>query len=56
MHFSVPTTGVKTLEGSYLENVETRPDIMVMNEFDKAAKGQDQQLEAAIRELIKEVK
>lgn len=56
MHFSVPTTGVKTLEGQYLENVETKPDIMVMNEFDKAAKGRDQQLEAAIGELIKEVK
>lgn len=56
MHFSVPTIGVKDLEGRYLENVETKPDIMVMNDFDKVAKGQDQQLEAAIRELIKELK
>lgn len=56
LHFSVPTVGVKDLEGRYLENVETKPDIMVMNDFDKVAKGQDQQLEKAIRELIKELK
>ena len=56
MHFSVPTVGVKDMEGRYLENVSTQPDILVMNEFDKVAKGQDQQLEAAIRELIKDLK
>lgn len=56
MHFSVPTVGVKDLRGRYLENVTTQPDIIVMNEFDKVAKGQDQQLEAAIRELIKDIK
>lgn len=56
MHFSVPTTGVKDLQGRYLENVSTQPDIQVMNEFGKAAKGQDQQLEAAVRELIKDIK
>jgi C-terminal processing protease CtpA/Prc len=56
MHFSVPTVGVKDLQGRYLENVSTQPDIQVMNEFDKVAAGQDQQLEAAIRELIKDLK
>ncbi|MRG46116.1 peptidase S41 [Chitinophaga sp. SYP-B3965] len=56
MHFSVPTVGVKDLQGKYLENVSTQPDITVMNEFDKVARGQDQQLEAAIRELIKDIK
>lgn len=56
MHFSVPTVGVKDLEGRYLENVSTQPDIEVMNEYGKVGKGQDQQLEAAIRELIKDSK
>lgn len=56
MHFSVPTVGVKDLEGKYLENVSTLPDVEVMNEYGKVAKGQDQQLETAIRELIKDLK
>lgn len=56
MHFSVPTVGVKDLQGRYLENVSTQPDVEVMNEFDKVAKGEDQQLQAAIRELIKDLK
>lgn len=55
MHFSVPTLGVKNLEGKYLENVETRPDVEVMNTFDTVAGGRDQQLEAAIRELEKDL-
>ncbi len=56
MHFSVPTVGVKDLQGRYLENISTQPDVEVMNEYGKVAKGQDQQLEAAIRELIKDLK
>lgn len=55
MYFSVPTLGVKDLEGKYLENVETMPDIEVMNTFDTVAGGRDQQLEAAIRSLMKDL-
>jgi hypothetical protein len=46
--------GVKdATTGRYLENWETDPDIRVMNEFLPASRGQDQQLEAAIRELMR---
>lgn len=55
LHFSVPTLGVKDLEGRYLENSETKPDIQVMNLYDKVAAGRDQQLEAAIETLMKEL-
>ncbi len=55
MHFSVPTLGVKDLEGRYLENSQTQPDIEVMNTYDTVAAGRDQQLEAAIRALMKDI-
>jgi Tol biopolymer transport system component/C-terminal processing protease CtpA/Prc len=54
--WGVPHTGVKdALTGQYLENHQTEPDIKVMNEFDALAKGRDQQLEAAVAALMKEV-
>ena len=46
--------GVKdATTGQYLENWQTEPDIQVMNEFVPASRGQDQQLEAAIGELMR---
>lgn len=55
LRFSVPTLGVKDLAGRYLENSETQPDVQVMNAFDKVAAGRDQQLEAAIQTLMKDL-
>ena len=49
--------GVKdATTGKYLENLQTEPDVRVMNEYDKVSKGQDQQLAAAVAELMKLVK
>jgi hypothetical protein len=45
--------GVKNNAGQYLENLQTEPDIRVMNEFVARSQGQDQQLEAAIAELMR---
>jgi tricorn protease len=56
IRWGVPGMGVKNVEGKYLENYQTEPDIKVMNEYDKVIKGKDQQLEAAVRELLKEIK
>ncbi|WP_127126567.1 S41 family peptidase [Pseudoflavitalea rhizosphaerae] len=50
LSYSVPTVGVKTNAGKYLENYQTEPDIRVMNEYGKVSQGQDQQLEEAIRQ------
>jgi C-terminal processing protease CtpA/Prc len=50
LSFSVPTMGVKTNDGKYLENYQTEPDIRCMNEYGEVSKGRDQQLEEAIRQ------
>lgn len=55
IRWGVPPLGVKNMQGQYLENRQTTPDIMLMNEYDKVSKGEDQQLEAAVAELLKEV-
>jgi Tol biopolymer transport system component/C-terminal processing protease CtpA/Prc len=55
VRWGVPPLGVKNMQGQYLENHQTTPDIMVMNEYEKVSKGEDQQLEAAVQALLKEV-
>ena len=42
--------------GRYLENLQTDPDVLVMNEYDKVSKGQDQRLAAAIEALMRLVR
>ncbi|MGV3539620.1 MAG: S41 family peptidase [Rufibacter sp.] len=56
LRWGVPSLGVKDVQGRYLENIQTEPDVKVMNEFDLMSKGRDQQLETAVQELLKEVK
>ena len=56
IRWGVPPMGVKDVAGKYLENYQTEPDIKVMNEYEEVSKGKDQQLEAAVKELIKEIK
>jgi C-terminal processing protease CtpA/Prc len=56
IRWGVPPLGVKVNNGSYLENHQTEPDIKVMNEYDVVCKGRDQQLEAAVAALLKEIK
>jgi len=54
VRWGAPGLGVKdATTGRYLENWQTEPDIRVMNEFLPASRGQDQQLEAAVRELLR---
>lgn len=50
LSYSVPTIGVKTNTGRYLENYQTEPDIRAANEYGIVNKGRDQQLEEAIRQ------
>jgi Tol biopolymer transport system component/C-terminal processing protease CtpA/Prc len=51
--WGVPGMGVKNNAGQYLENLQTDPDIRVMNEFVPRSQGRDQQLEAAVAELLR---
>ena len=55
IRWGAPTVGVKTNRGNYLENSQTEPDIKVMNEYAIVKKGIDQQLEAAVKELMKTI-
>jgi tricorn protease len=57
LRWGVPHSGVKdSTTGKYLENQQTEPDIKVMNEYEAVTKGKDQQLEAAVGALMKEIK
>lgn len=51
--FGIPMGGWKPLGKPFLENHQLEPDIRVMNEPAEMAKGRDQQLEAAVDELLK---
>jgi C-terminal processing protease CtpA/Prc len=54
LSFGVPGMGVKdATTGRYLENWQTEPDIKVRNEAAAVAAGRDQQLEAAVAELLR---
>ncbi len=55
IRWGVPPLGCKDAKGQYLENHQTEPDIKVMNEYNVVSKGKDQQLEAAVNELLKEI-
>lgn len=51
--FGIPQVGMRSLtEGFLVENHELQPDILVENEYAKFLKGIDQQLEAAVKELM----
>jgi hypothetical protein len=41
------------MDGKCAENVQTEPDVMIRNEPDVMASGRDQQVEAAVKELMK---
>ena len=57
LRWGVPGVGVKdAVSGKYLENMQTEPDVRVMNEYGPASKGRDQQLEAGVVELRKLIK
>ncbi|MCR4922018.1 MAG: PDZ domain-containing protein [Bacteroidaceae bacterium] len=53
--FGVPVVGYQLPDGSYLENTQLEPDIPVLNRPESVVTGTDLQLEAAVRELLKEI-
>ena len=55
LYFGLPVVGYRTQEGYYLENYQLEPDVKVRNTPEKLAEGIDEQLEAAVRELLKDV-
>jgi tricorn protease len=53
LYFGIPMGGWRTPDGKFCENNQMEPDIKVRNEQDVLASGRDQQLEAAVKELLK---
>ena len=51
--FGIPMGGWRPIGEPFLENHQTEPDIMVRNEPAMMAIGRDQQIEAAVKELMK---
>ena len=56
LYFGLPVVGYRTEQGNWLENTQLEPDVKVRNTPEKMADGVDEQLEAAVKELMKEVK
>ena len=56
LYFGLPVVGYRTEQGNWLENTQLEPDVKVHNTPEKMAAGVDEQLEAAVKELLKEVK
>ena len=56
IRWGVPPLGVKGMDGKYLENAQTYPDLTVWNDYEKVSTGRDQQLEEAVKLLLSELK
>lgn len=56
VRWGVVPLGVKVAGVGYLDNHQTEPDIKVANTYEAVVKGKDEQLEAAVAALLKEIK
>jgi C-terminal processing protease CtpA/Prc len=56
LYFGIPIVGYRKADGTYLENDQLEPDIDVENTKDKVILGQDEQLEAAVKALLEQIK
>ena len=56
VRWGVVPLGVKVAGVGYLDNHQTEPDIKVANTCEAVVKGKDEQLEAAVAALLKEIK
>ena len=55
LYFGLPVIGYRTEQGNWLENTQLEPDFKVRNTPEKLAAGEDEQLEAAVQQLLKEL-
>ena len=53
--FGIPIIGYRLEDGSYLENKQLEPDIKVANTPEAIAEGRDEQLETAVKELLRQI-
>lgn len=55
LYFGIPVVGYRKADGTYLENDQLDPDIDVENTKELVVKGRDEQLEAAVKALLKQI-
>ncbi len=55
MYFGIPVVGYRTADGSYLENKQLEPDILILNDPATVVKGVDRQLDAAVKTLLRDI-
>jgi tricorn protease len=55
MYYGIPVVGYRLPDGSFLENQQLEPDIKVANDPATIVTGYDQQLKAAVDELLREI-
>ncbi len=55
LYFGIPVVGYRTKEGNYLENSQLEPDFLVKNKAEESIAGRDEQLEVAVKELLKQI-
>jgi C-terminal processing protease CtpA/Prc len=53
LYFGIPMGGWRTPDGKFCENNQLEPDIKVLNSPDILSSGRDEQIEAAVKELMK---
>jgi C-terminal processing protease CtpA/Prc len=53
--YGIPVVGYRLPDGSFLENQQLEPDIKVTNDPSVVVTGYDQQLKAAVDELLREI-
>ena len=52
--FGIPEVGCMDMQGRYQENLQLEPDITVYNTPEEMLRGEDKQLEAAVREMLRQ--
>lgn len=55
LYFGIPVIGYQLPDGSYLENTQLEPDILILNDPATVVKGEDDQLRVAVETLLKEL-
>ena len=55
LYFGIPVVGYRKTDGGYLENDQLNPDIDVENTKELVVNGRDEQLEAAVKALLKQL-
>lgn len=53
--FGIPQVGMLTDKGTFLENDQLEPDVLVLNDPPAVVTGKDPQLETAVQELLKDL-